>query len=151
MTQWNFSLRTMFVVMLVVASFCTGWVCKERWDRPPDPTPVMSPTQARRVLKLLNTEHAQLSWKTRTMEAKIDVSADGIEDEYQRADLARMIAIQDLISQQIDQVKASFGGTSKPLWIVKAALLVSMLVLSCAVGIRIGKHLAQHGSRVDDN
>ena len=85
------------------------------------------------------------------MESKIDVSADGLEDKFQRAELDRLIAIQDLISQRIDQVKASLGGTSIPLWIVKAALLVSTLVLSCAVGIRIGRHLAHHGSSVGDN
>ena len=142
MMRWNFSLRTMFVVMLVVASFCTGWVCKERWDRPPAATPAINPTQTRRVLELLTDEHAHHLRTIREIESQLNESAGGIEGEFKRAELARAIRVQDLISERIDKIRASLGGTSISLWIVKAALLVSTLVLSCAVGIRIGKQLS---------
>ncbi len=147
MTQWNFSLRTMFVVMLVVASFCTGWLSKERWDKPP----AMSPTRARREVQLLTNDFDRTSSVIYALESQLKVGTGGLEEEFQRVELARAIAVRDEILQRFAQVKASLGGTSIPLWIVKAALLVSTLVLSCAVGIRIGKHLAQHSSSVGDN
>ena len=73
-----------------------------------------------------------------------------MEREFQQAELVRATTIKDRLSQRISQARASLRGSPTPFWLIKVALSVSMLVLSCAVGIRMGINLANQRSTVRD-
>ena len=140
--QWNFSLRSLFVMTLAVAAFSAGWVSKEHWDQPPAPILAMSTTQAKKLLKALGVERAKLSRTIQQKQSEISTSnADEIEMSFLHDELDREMYVQAALGRRMAEINASLPTTtmlSVPRWVIMTGLSISTLVISFIVGINVG-------------
>lgn len=141
--------------MLAIATFCAGWVSKERWDKEALPTtPAMSLAQAKGVLKILAAERAKLSQNIQRVQSRIDAGdADDVSMNVLHSELERAMQARHVISQQIADIRGSSGGftiLAIPLWVIVTVLSMSTLVISFVAGISVGRRTVVRSIQTSD-
>jgi hypothetical protein len=138
--------------MLVVATFCFGWVCKERWDGTPISTLAANPSQTNRILELLTAELERRSQDlVAGRQSQPDLIGGELDKQFRLRELIQEIAVVNKISERVDQLDSDRHKALIPYWfpgsVIGASLVVSMWVISCMVAMWFGARLTQNRCR----
>ena len=158
--RWNYSLRTLFLLMLVVAAFCFGWVCKERWDGTPLSTLLTSPSQTEPIVKALTAECDKRLEEIAKRQLQPEASRDDVPSgslsqditiSFRQRELIQSIKLVISLSAELERLERARHKALFPYWypgtLVGGSLMVSIWVVSCIVAMRIGVCVTQGHSR----
>ena len=134
----QFSLRTLFVVMIAIAAFCTGWISKQRWDTPRRSIAPVNRVKARRDLNFLRAEETRRAQAIQKLESQIQ--ADAADSMFLSAQLDRERGIQQRISERVVDLQAQLRGPAMPVltWGIVASLSLSLLIVTFIAGLKMG-------------
>lgn len=149
--RWTFSLRSLFLVMLAVAIFCCGWVCKEQWDRTPFLTPSMSPNKVESLVEVLTDLHERHLQQVTKTQTQLEAAEDDVTRSFCQQQIEMGMHVADELSTRIERLERERHRLFVSRWFsasfVHCSLLLSAWVMSCIVAMRIGVFSTQVGSR----
>lgn len=154
--RWSFSLRTLFLLMLVVAAFCFGWVCKERWDGTPLATLLANQSQPDSIVKALAVECdrqleeiAKHVLEPEATKGDLHSVSFGEEAENSFRQQKTILSVQtvNLLSAELERYENACHKALFPSWfpgnLIGGSLLVSLWAISCVVAMRLGVRISK--------
>ena len=155
MVNWTFSLRSLFLVMLVVATFCSGWVCKEQWDATLLLTPLTSPAQVETLIEELTVMYDRQLKQVAKAQSELEATQDDMARRIRQQEIEAQIQVLDEMATQVQRLERERHGTFFPRWfpgsVVRFLLVISAWVLSCMVAMRMGMRSTQAGTRPEQH
>jgi hypothetical protein len=142
--------------MLVVAAFCFGWVCKERWDGTPLSTLLANQSQTEPLVKALAAEcDRQLEEIAKRLLDPAATQGDlhsrslsqEVESSLHQTEIILSVQTVNLLSAELERLENARHKALFPSWfpgsLVGGSLLVSMWVISCVVAMRLGVRISK--------
>jgi hypothetical protein len=141
--------------MLVVATFCSGWVCKEQWDATLILTPLTSPAQVETLIEELTVMYDRQLKQVAKAQSELEATQDDIARRNRQQEIVAGTQVLDEMSTQVQRLERERHGTFFPRWfpgsVVRFSLVISAWVLSCMVAMRMGMRSNQAGTRPEQH